>query len=112
MNSLIAFFLSFFSGYTFFHFFSHPGKKKNILPHIKFKNIELLPNLKIHFRRTTIHVHHWIILATLTITSLIIIDGFSNLLFVKGAAIGGIVQGLRFKDRFRFRNRRMRLNSR
>lgn len=103
MHAIATFLLSFFSGYTFFLYFSHPQKKKHKLPVIRFKNIEILPNVKVHFRNTTYHLHHWLLLGVFTITSLVIYEGLMQLALVKGAAIGGMVQGLRYKDRFSIR---------
>ena len=106
MNGVYAFILSFFSGYTFSLIFSHPEKKQHWLPKVKIRNIEVLPNLKIHLRSTTYHIHHWLLFATATISSFFIIEGFFTYLFVKGVFLGITLQGLRYKDRFRFRNKR------
>lgn len=103
MQGLLTFLLSLLSGYTFFQYFTHPNKKKHIVPKVKYKNVEILPNVRIHFRKTTLHLHHWFIFTAVTISSLFILDGIFHLLPIKGMAIGGIIQGLRFKDRFKFR---------
>ena len=105
--TVITFIISLFSGYTFFLYLSHPAKKKHKVPHVKIKNIEILPNLKIHYRSTTFWIHHWILLSALAITSFIAFEGM-HLAFLKGAAIGGVLQGLRYKDRFHIRNKRIR----
>lgn len=106
MNPITAFLVSFFSGYTFSLYFTHPEKKKHVVPKIKFKNIEILPSLKIHFRNTTYHIHHWFIFALITISSFFVLEGLFTYLFMKGVLLGCTVQGLRYKDRFSFRNPR------
>jgi len=102
MNSYILFLLSLSIGYFLFLVFSHPNKKKHSLPRVRYKNIELLPNFKIHFRTRTYHLHHWLLLSILTVGTLYVFDSFQHLMFVKGVAIGGIIQGLRYPDRFKF----------
>lgn len=110
MNGIMPFLFAFSTGYMFFLYFSHPAKKKHVLPRIKFKNIELLPNIRIHYRNTTLHLHHWLLLGMVTITSLVIYEGLQQLVLVKGVAIGGMIQGLRYKDRFIFRHPRNKRN--
>ncbi len=62
-----------------------------------------MPNVRIHSRRGKIyHIHHWTILTLVTALTLINYEGLQYLTFVKGVAIGGIIQGLRYPDRFKF----------
>ncbi len=106
MTTLVIFFLSLCIGYYLFMVFSHPQKKKHKLPRIHYKNVELLPNFKIHISSKTYHVHHWLVLSIFTVGILYIYEGFAQLMVVKGVAIGGILQGLRYSDRFKFRHPR------
>jgi hypothetical protein len=106
MNIILAFLLSFFSGYAISLYTSHPAKKKHILPHIRLKNIEILPNFKISFRHTTIHIHHWFVYSIVAFFSFFLLEGLFIYFILKGLLIGAIVQGLRYEDRFNFRLRR------
>ncbi len=103
MIGVITFLFSFFSGYFFALLISHPEKKKNKLPHIKIKNLEILPNLRIHYKKTTLHIHHWFFISVLAIASFLLYEHLFQFIFVKGATLGSIIQGLRYKDRFNFR---------
>ncbi len=107
MPGVITFLLSFFSGYTVAKYVSHPEKKKSRLPNIRIKNIEILPNLRIHYRQTTLHIHHWFFISILAVAGYFFYENVLQFVFVKGATLGTIIQGLRYKDRFNFRYPRM-----
>ena len=100
----ILFIIGLLFGYTFFLFMSDPGKRKNVLPKIAFGNIEILPNLRIRVGNTYFWIHHWIYLSVIILISFIIIQSITQLVFMRGIAVGGILQGLRYKDRFRVRS--------
>lgn len=106
METIILFALSFIIGYYLFLVFSHPEKKKHKIPAIKYKNIEILPNCRIHFRSKTYHFHHWLILSVFVTGFFMVFDGMP---LVKGVAFGGILQGLSYKDRFKIRLPRQRV---
>lgn len=98
-------------GYLLSLYFSRPVEKDgevrpNRLPTIRIKNLELLPNLRIHIGQRTYWLHHWLYLLVFTIVIFASYDSVSHLLAVKGVAIGGILQGLRYPDRFKFRHPR------
>jgi hypothetical protein len=103
VSGFLAFSISFFLGYVFFLYFSHPNKKKNKVPRLKFWKIEILPSVKIHLPKSTLHIHHWVTLTAFAVTLFVIWDSFFQMAPVKGITIAGIIQGLRYKDRFRFR---------
>lgn len=107
MNGFITATISFLSSYTFFNYFTHPKKKKHKVPHFKFWRIEILPNFKIHFQESVVHVHHWILLSAFFVFLIFIYEGF-QLVTIKSLTLGGIVQGLRYKDRFQFRLRKIK----
>jgi len=88
-------------GYWIYNLFSHPLKFKSKIPSIRFKLIELLPNLKINLKKKIIHVHHWILLSVVVALLIIYTSSFAHLLIVKSFFIGGIIQGFTFKDRFK-----------
>ncbi len=107
---LILFLLSALIGYIIFVFFNDPmsnlnGKKRR-LPSIRYRNIEFLPYFRIHIRTKTYHVHHWLILTIVTAVTFVSYEGLQHMILLKGAAFGGIIQGLRYPDRFRFRHPR------
>nr|MBI5456108.1 hypothetical protein [Candidatus Levybacteria bacterium] len=104
MNGFFTFLFSVWLGYVLFLYLTHPEKKKHRVPHFKIWRIELMPNIRIHSRSKIYHIHHWVILTLVTALTLINYEGFQYLTFIKGIAIGGIIQGLRYPDRFQFRH--------
>src|SRR5579872_4907168 len=105
MYTALVLFFCFLVGYQFFLTFTHPQKKKNKIPHIALKNIELSPNVKIHFRGKTYWIHHWLLLSCLA-GFFSFTEGLLTLLTIKAIMAGGIAQGLSYKDRFHFRHPR------
>jgi hypothetical protein len=104
MSGFFTFLFSIWLGYVLFLYLTHPEKKKHKIPQIKVWRIELLPNIKIHYKGKIYHIHHWAILTLVTALTLLNYEGFQYLTLVKGIAIGGIIQGLRYPDRFKFRH--------
>ena len=103
MNGFFTFLFSIWLGYVIFLYFTHPEKKKHKLPKVRVWRIELSPNIRIHGRQKVYHIHHWAVLTIFTAVTLLNYEGFQYLLIIKGLAIGGIIQGLRYPDRFTFR---------
>lgn len=110
MGTVTLFFLSLLVGYYISLTFSHPKKKKHLLPSLRYKNVEILPNLRIHGKNKTYWFHHWVYYSILAFALFVAFDSFSQMLVLKGYAIGGIFQGLRYPDRFQIRYPRL-LNS-
>lgn len=110
MSGVFLFFLSAWIGYLLFLFLNDPidnlQTQKKRLPTVSFKNIEILPYFRIHFGKKTYHVHHWLLLSVITIVALVGFEGFQHQVVLNGAAIGGIIQGLRYPDRFQFKQPR------
>ena len=104
MTGLFTFLFSIWAGYMLFLYFTHPQKKKHKVPSVKVWRIEILPNVRIHSRSKTYHIHHWFTLTVLIAITLVNYEGFQYLTIIKGLAIGGIIQGLRYPDRFKFRH--------
>lgn len=87
-------------GYTTFHLTKYPhGRVGKKLPKVKLKAIELSPSFKLNFRNHTIHFHHWMNLMILLAISVPMTGFFWDSAFAKAFMVGGIVQGLTFKDR-------------
>jgi hypothetical protein len=103
MRTAIIFLASFAVGYYLFLLFSHPEKKQHRLPKVRIRNIELLPNLKIHGRSKTYHIHHWVVLSIVLALGAFVYEGIIRSPLLNGVTIGGILQGLRYKDRFKIR---------
>jgi hypothetical protein len=90
-------------GYFFFLYISHPDKKKHKIPKIGIWNIEILPNFRIHIGSKTYHFHHWFVFALIILIPLLLAENFSYPIILKGLLIGGILQGLRYPNKFKFR---------
>lgn len=107
MATLTIFVLSLLCGYYLSLVISHPKRKHRILPHLKFKNVEILPNVRIHIGGKTYWFHHWAFLSIFLVILFVTYDSFQHFMLLKGAALGGVFQGLRYPDRFKFRHPRI-----
>ena len=95
----ISFTLSFLLGYLVTRSYSkNNGMINKKLPQIRIRFLQIVPNLKIHFRKRSLHIHHWIVYSVLLITTLTFNMGVLDTLFSKGLLVGGIIQGLTFPD--------------
>lgn len=111
INPALSFLATLLCGYALSIYFSRPVERNgevvsNRLPSLRLGNIDLLPNLRIHIGSKTYWLHHWLYLTVFTIVMFLAYDSFVHLIAVKGFAIGGILQGLRYPDRFKFRHPR------
>ncbi len=104
MTGLFTFLFSIWIGYVLFLYFTHPEKKKHKIPQVRIWRLELLPNIKIHSRGKIYWIHHWFVLTLLTAIIVLNYEGLQYVTILKGIAIGGIIQGLRYPDRFKFRH--------
>ncbi len=100
---IITFILSVAFGYFLFLYLSHPEKQKHRIPKIGVWNIEFLPNFRIHIGSKTYHFHHWLVLALIILLPFILSEKFSYPMIFKGIVVGGILQGLRYPNKFKFR---------
>ncbi len=103
VSGIITFIISMVFGYFLFLYLSHPDKKKHKLPKIGVWNIEFLPNFRIHVGSKTYHFHHWLVLALIILLPFILNEKFSYPMIFKGIVVGGILQGLRYPNKFKFR---------
>lgn len=87
-------------GFVIHNLLTKPKYLKKKVPRLNAGPIEILPSLKIKFKNKTVHLHHWIWLSAAIGISNHLAQGISNLIFLKLFALGGIFQGLTFKDRF------------
>jgi len=90
-------------GFIIFWLTSNPRSRfKNKLPSRKIKNLHILPNVRIVSSKKTYHFHHWVILIAIYLP-LIMKRRFRKSKLLRGLVVGGIAQGLLYKDRFKFR---------
>lgn len=116
MQSVLFFIIALLAGYYLSVYVSKPiekdgFKRPNRLPTLKFKNIEILPCVRLHIRSKTYWVHHWFYLSVIVIGAFLIYDNLIHVTTAKafaGASVGGIIQGLRYPDRFKFRHPRIK----
>jgi hypothetical protein len=109
MNTLLLFAIFLLAGYYLSLHISHPKKNKHRIPRIAYKNIEFMPNFRIHIGSKTYWLHHWFYLSVIIVGAVLIYDNMMHSTTVKAAAsaaVGGIIQGLRYPDRFKFRHPR------
>jgi hypothetical protein len=62
-----------------------------------------LPNFRVHIGSKTYHFHHWFIFALIILIPIILAENYSYPIMLKGLLIGGILNGLRYQNRFKFR---------
>ncbi len=104
METLIGGLVSF----LLLHFTTHPSSKinkklSNISPKKRtIKRMEIFPRLNIEAKNRRIHIHHWMILTPLFIASQTIGKGFMQSDLLHGFMLGGIFQGLMYKDSLKF----------
>lgn len=101
---LTSFIIGAIIGYLIFHLTTHDYHPKSIkkkLPRVKYKNIELSPNIKIRLKSRELWLHHWINLAVLfVIAHVYSVDTVLAHTSFQGFIVGGVAQGLTYKDRF------------
>lgn len=87
-------------GFMLFQLMSHPRSHMHKkIPTKKIKNIHVLPHIKIQTKEKHIHLHHWMNLGSLYLVSFALKKLRKSHLY-HGFMLGGILQGLRYKDRF------------
>ena len=107
MQGILTFIISVIVGYFFFLYLSHPKRKKHKLPKISFWRFDILPNLRLHIGKKTYWVHHWLYLSIIVAIPIILREDFQFPMIVNGLLVGGIIQGLFYSDRFKFRHQRL-----
>lgn len=93
------------TGFLTFTLASHPrspvAKRR---PKINlFKKLELQPQLKIFYKKEkALVLHHWLAMLILLIFSFLFLQEYG---FLKGFLMGGVGQGLTYRNRFEFREK-------
>lgn len=99
MEALISGIISF----TLFHFASHPKSRfHKKLPKAKFKRIQLAPRMSIEAKNRIFHLHHWMLFVPILGASVFLGGGFLQSDILHGFLLGGIAQGLMYKDSLKF----------
>lgn len=88
-------------GYSFFKAASSPSSSLHKkLPEERIKNLEVFPYLKISRKDKVLHIHHWLYLSLLYTLLFLKKRGLLRSRIINGLLLGGILQGLSYKDRF------------
>lgn len=103
MTGVLTFIIWGVIGYLFFLYLTHPKKKKNKLPKVKVWRVEVLPNFLIDTGSSIYWIHHWFLLVVIAGVLIFAIEEFQYTSATAGVFLGGIFQGLRYPDRFKFR---------
>lgn len=83
--------------------FTHPKSKINKkLPDKKIRNVQVFPRINVSARNRVFHFHHWIMLTPVYL----FLHNLTHSDILNGAILGGIIQGLLFKDRFKVMSRK------
>lgn len=103
MIDLIFVLIGFTCGFVTYLFTSHPRLLKNKFPVKKFGRLSILPHLGITIRKTFFRIHHWLYLSIVLAVVVFLTKNFLETnLFLKSILVGGIFQGLIYKNRFKF----------
>ena len=91
------------AGFALFLLTSHDRLPvKGRFPARKVKRLQVLPNVKVELKDDKhVHLHHWTLLGSLYVPYLIFRKKIRSKI-LHGFLLGGIVQGLTYKDRFTF----------
>jgi len=90
-------------GFGIFWLTSHPRSKLHCkLPRKKYKNIQLIPQIQFTRKDKVYHFHHWVIFSSLYLKYFLKSRKFRSKI-LHGIMLGSILQGLTYKDRFKFR---------
>ena len=89
--------------FSVLHYTSHPKSRVHKrIPMKKLFNVQLSPHINFSIKRRVIHFHHWMIFSPIYVVAQTGDHGIMSAAVIKGMLIGGIIQGLMYKDRFKF----------
>lgn len=87
------------ASFTFFHLISHPKSRiSKKVPYARVKRVQFLPNLRIEVKNRVLHIHHWMLFAPIYLFAQAKGSGILQSDLLHGFLIGGILQGLMYKD--------------
>ena len=91
--------LSGIASFALFHVISHPKSRvSKKVPLAKIKRVQFLPNFRIEVKNKVFHIHHWMLFAPIYVFAQVKGAGILQSDLLHGFLIGGIVQGLMYKD--------------
>lgn len=90
-------------GYFLFWLASHPTHSplRKRIPQKQYKGVSILPEIKIARKNKEFHFHHWLNISTLYLLIFLKKKRLPHSKFINGLMVGGIIQGLSYKDRFK-----------
>ena len=92
-----------FVGYALSHHISHPnGRVRKHVPLMKWKNVQVTPNLLIATKDRKWHIHHWAYLPARYLPLITLVRPLMRKHLMHGFVLGAILHGLTFADRFSF----------
>lgn len=96
-------------GFITYRFLSNPQSRfihsHHLVPYVEIEHVEFLPCLRIPLGKRHIRVHHWIYLGLIALLSLTIDPNlFGKLPFINGFCLGGIIQGITYRDLFKLQD--------
>lgn len=114
METLLLFLITFLVGFYASKYFTAPVVRNgrqcpNRLPAIRIWRLEILPRFGFHTKRSIFLLHHWVYLPVVLLGALVLYDNLIHLTTFKlatGASVGGVIQGLTYPDRFKFKHPR------
>lgn len=87
------------TSFLVFHLASHPKSSiSKKIPHARIKRVQFLPNLRIEVKNRILHVHHWMLFASIYLFAQAKGSGILQSDLLHGFLIGGILQGLMCRD--------------
>ncbi|HVZ59129.1 MAG TPA: hypothetical protein VG935_05240 [Patescibacteria group bacterium] len=112
MQTFIILALTFLAGYYGSKYFTTPVVKNgqsrpNRFPTFHIGRIQILPRFGFRAKNSVILFHHWFYLPIFIIGAVVLYDNIVHLTSFKiatGASVGSALQGLTYKDRFKFKH--------
>ncbi len=98
--------LSGIASFAIFHYVSHPKSKiHGKMPSAKFKRVQVFPRFNIETKNRVFHFHHWLVITPIFVGTQFVSKGVLSSDVLHGFMLGGIVQGLLYKDSLKFVHR-------
>lgn len=89
--------------FTILHFMSHPSSRFNkSMPSARYKRFSLSPRFSFEAKNKIFHLHHWMVFGLILLATQIFDTRFIPPNILYGFLLGGILQGLMYKDSFKF----------
>ena len=87
------------ASFLVFHLTSHPRSQiSKKMPNARIKRVQFLPHLRIEIKNRIFHIHHWMLFTPVYLFAQTKGTGILQSDLLHGVLIGGILQGLMYKD--------------